>query len=283
MVQRTVNSWEQLQANIESILDQINDNPPLALAAAANPLLALEDLGYEIEPVVRVEIERRVRFSPRVVVRLRQLEDDVATIAGRYVNLNSAEDVRRLLFDELKLETPGEYGEDYRQATQTRVRRTDKAGRAVLDTRPLPPDLSTVGERIDPLEVLANRHEIMGPLLEYRRLEASTPRLASRESYEQVRAGKVRLGIEGVKGRLKVQVPPRDDGPPADDTVDRVLNLNKAAAADLEQIPGIGPALAERIVLYRTAYGPFSDVDMLTEIKGIGPDLLGRVRHYLTV
>ena len=280
MAQRTVDSWEQLQANIESILESINDNSQLAQAAAANPLLALEELGYEIEPAARTEIARRIRFSPRTAVRLRQLEEEVADIAGRAVDLDSAEDVRRLLFEELKLEVPddsGNAGGKYRQAAPA------KGGGPALDTRPLPPDLSTVGTRADPLRALEGRHAVMDPLLEYRQLEASTPRLAPRQAYEQLRAGKLRLGINGIKGRLQGQPPAPDVDKAVEGGAAGVLNLNEATAADLEQVPGIGPALAERIILYRTAYGPFADVNTLTKIKGIGSDLLSRVRSHLTV
>lgn len=281
MAKRAVNSWEQLQADVNAILKQINEDPQLALAAAANPLLALEEMGYEIEDAARTEIARRVRFSPRVTVRLRQLEDEVASIAGRKVDLNSAEDVRRLLFEDLGLKEPDEHA-GYEQTTQTQHRRGKRPDRFTLDTRPLSPDLSSVDRPDDPLRVLADRHEVMDPLLAYRQLEASTPRLASRQAYEAVRAGKVRLGIENLKGRLKAQPAPPADRPPQDDGAP-VLNLNEATADELEQIPGIGPALAERIVLYRAAYGPFPHIDTLTEIKGIGPDLLDRMKPHLTV
>jgi competence protein ComEA len=60
------------------------------------------------------------------------------------------------------------------------------------------------------------------------------------------------------------------------------LNLNTATVADLDALPGIGPVLAQRIVDHRTAHGPFTSVDQLDEVSGVGPaifaDLAGRVR-----
>ena len=47
-------------------------------------------------------------------------------------------------------------------------------------------------------------------------------------------------------------------------------NLNTASAADLQRLPGIGPALAGRIVAYRDANGPFRRTDQIVEVKGIG-------------
>ena len=48
------------------------------------------------------------------------------------------------------------------------------------------------------------------------------------------------------------------------------ININTADAALLDTLPGIGPALAERIVAYRTEFGPFPHPACITEVKGIG-------------
>lgn len=63
-----------------------------------------------------------------------------------------------------------------------------------------------------------------------------------------------------------------------------MLNLNTADAATLQQaLNGIGKAKAEAIVAYREANGPFTSVDELLEIKGIGNALLERNRDKLMV
>ena len=48
------------------------------------------------------------------------------------------------------------------------------------------------------------------------------------------------------------------------------INVNTATASELEALPGIGPALAERIVSHREANGPFKSLDDLTDVPGIG-------------
>lgn len=60
------------------------------------------------------------------------------------------------------------------------------------------------------------------------------------------------------------------------------LNLNTATAAELEQLPGIGPSLAARIVQYRQEHGPFRTVDALLLVSGIGPATLERIRGLVT-
>jgi competence protein ComEA len=61
------------------------------------------------------------------------------------------------------------------------------------------------------------------------------------------------------------------------------MDLNAAAAADLEALPGVGPALAGRIVAARERRGRFDAVDDLLAVPGIGPATLARVAPYLRV
>jgi competence protein ComEA len=61
------------------------------------------------------------------------------------------------------------------------------------------------------------------------------------------------------------------------------VNLNTADEATLDTLPGIGPALAARIVAWRTDNGPFASVDELDEVSGIGPAMLAKVRDLVTV
>jgi comEA protein len=61
------------------------------------------------------------------------------------------------------------------------------------------------------------------------------------------------------------------------------VNLNTASAAELQQVPGIGPATADKILQARKSYGSFKSVDDLQAIKGIGPKRLEKMRKYLTV
>jgi competence ComEA-like helix-hairpin-helix protein len=61
------------------------------------------------------------------------------------------------------------------------------------------------------------------------------------------------------------------------------LDLNRATADDLQRLPGVGPALAARIVQARHESGPFASIDDLGRVKGLGPVKLDRLRAFVGV
>jgi competence protein ComEA len=61
------------------------------------------------------------------------------------------------------------------------------------------------------------------------------------------------------------------------------LNLNVATAAELERLPGVGPAMAARIVEYRQKNGPFKKVEDLMNVKGIGEKTFLNLKPMITV
>lgn len=62
-----------------------------------------------------------------------------------------------------------------------------------------------------------------------------------------------------------------------------LVNINTANASQLQELDGIGPALAKRIVAYRSQHGNFSSVEDLQKVSGIGPNLLARIKVGATV
>lgn len=61
------------------------------------------------------------------------------------------------------------------------------------------------------------------------------------------------------------------------------IDINTANQAELETLPGIGPALAQRIVDHRTANGPFERVEDITNVSGIGPSIFAQIQELITV
>jgi competence ComEA-like helix-hairpin-helix protein len=60
------------------------------------------------------------------------------------------------------------------------------------------------------------------------------------------------------------------------------MDHNRATAADLTRLPGIGPALAGRIIADRTEHGAFRSPEALLRVPGIGPKILGRISPFLS-
>jgi competence ComEA-like helix-hairpin-helix protein len=61
------------------------------------------------------------------------------------------------------------------------------------------------------------------------------------------------------------------------------INVNRATAAELDALPGIGPAVAQRIVAYRESVGQFQTVEQLDSVKGIGPALMAKLRPLVVI
>jgi competence protein ComEA len=59
------------------------------------------------------------------------------------------------------------------------------------------------------------------------------------------------------------------------------ININAATSEQLQLVPGIGPATADKILQMRKSYGPFKSVDDLLAIRGIGKKRLDKMRKYL--
>ncbi|SDY07964.1 competence protein ComEA [Modestobacter sp. DSM 44400] len=85
----------------------------------------------------------------------------------------------------------------------------------------------------------------------------------------------IAVGVSGAP------VPPA--GPSGGAAPGGLLDLNSATVADLDALPGIGPVLAQRIVDHRTTSGPFTSVDQLDDVSGIGPAIFAQLAERVTV
>lgn len=186
MSQQLIGSWKEAQTVAPTVLERLNADPPLLMAAASNPVLALEELGYHIAPSFREEFVDRVRFGTSGATRFRQLRKKIFSEAGGSFDLDSPAEIDRVLFDYLKLSRPAYVGMETFHA----------------------PDFSfTHHPEKEPLEAFRGQHPLVDSLLEYRRQNARAPNLATRELFDEIRAGKHRIPVVRLHARFKTAEP----------------------------------------------------------------------------
>lgn len=61
------------------------------------------------------------------------------------------------------------------------------------------------------------------------------------------------------------------------------IDINTASASELDTLEGIGPAIAERIIEYRTRNGSFKSIDELCEVSGISNNTLRKIKDYIVL
>ena len=103
-------------------------------------------------------------------------------------------------------------------------------------------------------------------------LETQLARVDSVRALRHMRAGKRDRATGGVRQQRDSTV--TQATPPMD--------LDRASESEIEALPGIGPALAHRIVSFRDSAGAFGQIEALCEVSGVGPALAKRLRPLVT-
>ena len=181
---KKIQKFKDFHREVPDIVKEISKDQQLALRAAVNPLLAMEELGYELETKIQKEVERILRFSPKERKRLKDLETEIHKLAGRAIDLDSPKEIETVLFKEFKLNKP---------KSMESLDQPDIIDRGATLSK-------HKGFRwIDPLRPLEKEHPIIAPLLEYRKLQVSRPGFAPRALYKKLKSGKIRFPITEIR------------------------------------------------------------------------------------
>ncbi len=77
-------------------------------------------------------------------------------------------------------------------------------------------------------------------------------------------------------------LPGATEKPDASEAGQDLVNINTASAEELDNLPGIGPTIAQRIVEYREANGSFQTIDDLMNVSGIGPSTFENIKELIS-
>lgn len=199
-----IDSIDTLRRRVPEIVRQLNEQPALALRAAANPILALAEMGYQLTDRLAREVELRLRFTPAAITRLDALRERLGELAGEPFDPDNTAELRRTLFERLELPHLPPRGEAIVVAAGPLARQVPATPRDELEFPWVPPG----GIRHpDPLEPLRKAHPIIEPLIEYRAIQASQPRLATKEIFERLARGELAGPTFRIRARLKDEPP----------------------------------------------------------------------------
>jgi competence protein ComEA len=70
--------------------------------------------------------------------------------------------------------------------------------------------------------------------------------------------------------------------PGSNPSTENLININTASLSMLDTLPGIGPTTAQKIIDYRTLHGPFTNIEAIMNVSGIGPATFDRIQGLIT-
>lgn len=152
--------------------------------------------------------------------------------------------------------------------------------------RPTPPPPLVIGDDADPSAATALTVHVTGWVVEPGLVTIAT---GSRLADAIAAAGGARAGAALDSVNLaqlltdgeRVMVPGPGDS--LELAPEGKIRLNSATAAELEELPGVGPVLAAAIVAYREQHGPFKTVEDLLDVTGVGEAKLAAMRDRVSV
>lgn len=193
---KTIMTMAELERLMPEIIAKVNKDQKLAIRAASNPFLALEEMGYVLDQELSFITYRRLRHSKATSEHLNELAEKIYNYAGKRFDIGDESQLEEVLFKRLRLEDP-----IMKAMKKTRGKETSSVPGKV-DLRSPEPTIfgkKGVGDR---LERAQGVHPVMKPLLEYRSIDAKVPRYATREIYEKIKDGEIKVPITMIKLRI---------------------------------------------------------------------------------
>jgi hypothetical protein len=191
-----ISNLKEIQLQVPEILQKYADNQELALIALANPLMALEKIGYTFTPEAREEIENRIRFGKQGAEKFSLLKQSVFEAARKRFDLNSTAELKSTVKAILLKQSAS--GKKDKSASEVLTFARIESILTLLDH----PVTGKNRDEPDPLSVYARDHSVIEKLIEFRKMEASQPRLADEKALVQILANKDVFPLKKITFRL---------------------------------------------------------------------------------
>lgn len=187
----------------EQIIAMFEDRPDLFLAACADPVRAMRDVGIELSPSAARYVAHRCRFSPKEADELERLASQIDEQLG-IINPDDdravAAALRKVGVDVSRPKRPKADDADQQAASAPNPPSGSKRKASVPEVHPMRRSVLAAAATLpqvrrwqparrvepDPFEPLRKAHEVMAPLLEYRRRSSTQIRFADAEVYERL-------------------------------------------------------------------------------------------------
>lgn len=196
-----ISSLRELQRMMPRLLKETAGNDRLLLAAAANPILALNQLGYEVMPEAAREIELRARFGEEEGAVYEALEEGIRALAG---DAFDPED-RHVAQQVLERLLPRQDAAKGKGKKRTEAMNGGRRKQILEAAKPLA--LRRVGETAvkDPLAPFAESHPVIPLLLRWREMERRAPRFAPADLFQRILTEEVDLPITEIEFKLQAR------------------------------------------------------------------------------
>lgn len=201
-----ISSLKELQALMPQIVPQVNANPSLALAAAANPLLALEHLGYKLTEQAVQEIGPYARFGPDGLKRLAELERQwSARMPGQSLPVEK-DAIRKFIVDMVQSTPDKKTAPSPGPAQASGSRQVDMLLNLVFSRKRFGPE-----EEKMTADALVQLHPALSIVRSYQKILSQRPAFASDEQFQQLLAGTKKSVATTVEFRLKAGKVPKQE------------------------------------------------------------------------
>jgi hypothetical protein len=185
MVKKKLTHLKQLQKEVPDLIKKYGDDTALARAAMINPILALENIGYELSDELKHELDYHIRFGPEKKKQLLKLEKDIYKDVGKSFDLQDEKQIRKNIHPLISLK-------ENAVLTKSTAKISLSGRKGVSRVKAV----SSQKTATSPYAGFTKSHKVIPKLIEYQDYELNAPKLGSKKLFNQALKDKKIGGIK---------------------------------------------------------------------------------------